>query len=70
MEYIEMELPPCTCAECPDHQPRLCGEEAIVKSTDGNHFFCADCLLIKPEATKRRGKQEMKTVNPGAWKVH
>jgi hypothetical protein len=29
------QLPPCGCAECPDHRPRVCGREAIVKHAMG-----------------------------------
>ena len=48
------QLPPCGCAECPDHRPRVCGREAIVKARDGS-FFCGQCLIAKMQA-KRESK--------------
>jgi hypothetical protein len=40
------QLPQCACTECSDHQPNLCGKEAIVKAPDGT-LFCADCLIAE-----------------------
>jgi hypothetical protein len=47
------QLPPCTCTECSDHQPNLCGKEAIVKAPDGT-LFCADCLIARKFIQKQQ----------------
>jgi hypothetical protein len=45
------QLPPCSCGECPDHQPGACRREAIVKARDGS-LFCGECLMARMQAKR------------------
>src|SRR5262249_46141152 len=47
------ELPPCSCVECPNHQAKPCGKEAIVKAPDGT-LFCAECLMARKTHPKQQ----------------
>jgi len=45
------QLPQCSCAECVDHHPSVCGREALVKARDGS-LLCGECLIARMQAKR------------------